>query len=134
MIRRRKQDVSLQLPGRMDKVLFVPRTEQQRSVHDEFQSSVAQLVSKWTRMRFFSEKDRRRLLLMLSQMRMVCGSTYILDQNTRHDTKVEEVMNILKSVVESGDEKVVVFSQWERMTRLVAAELDILGIRYEYLH
>ncbi len=134
LIRRRKQDVSLQLPGRMDKVLFVPMTEQQRSVHDEFQSSVAQLVSKWTRMRFLSEKDRRRLLLMLSQMRMVCDSTYILDQKTRHDTKVEEVMNILKSVVESGDEKVVVFSQWERMTRLVAAELDILGIRYEYLH
>lgn len=134
LIRRRKKDVALQLPGRMDKVLFVPMTEQQRSIHEEFQSSVAQLVYKWSKMRFLSEKDRKRLLLMLSQMRMVCDSTYILDQKTRHDTKVEEAMNILKNVFENGNEKVVLFSQWERMTRLIASELDALGIRYEYLH
>lgn len=67
-------------------------------------------------------------------MRMVCDSTYILDQKSRYDTKVEETMNILKNIFESGDEKVVIFSQWERMTRLIAKELDGLGIRYEYLH
>lgn len=134
LIRRRKKDVALQLPGRMDKVLFVPMTEKQRGMHDEYQSIVAQLIYKWTRTRFLSEKDRKRLLLMLSQMRMLCDSTYILDQKSRYDTKVEETMNILKSVFESGDDKVVIFSQWERMTRLIAAELDELGVRYEYLH
>ena len=134
LIRRRKRDVSLQLPGRMDKVLFVPMTEQQRAIHDEFQSNVAQLVYKWSKMRFLSEKDRKRLLLMLSQMRMVCDSTYVLDQKTRYDTKIEETMDILKKVIESGNEKVVLFSQWKRMTGLIASELDVLGIRYEYLH
>ena len=134
LIRRRKKDVTLQLPRRMDKLLFVPMTEQQRNMHDEYQSIVSQLVFKWTKTRFLSEKDRKRLLLMLSQMRMLCDSTYILDQKTRYDTKVEETLNILKSVFESGDEKVVIFSQWERMTRLIAKELDSLGIRYEYLH
>lgn len=134
LIRRRKKEVALQLPGRMDKVLFVPMTEEQRNMHDEYQNIVAQLVYKWTRARFLSEKDRRRLLLMLSQMRMICDSTYILDQKTRYDTKVEETMNILRSIFENGDEKVVIFSQWERMTRLIAAELDAMGIRYEYLH
>ncbi len=134
LIRRRKRDVALQLPGRMDKVLFVPMTEQQRAMHDEYRSIVSQIVYKWTRARFLSEKDRKRLLLVLSQMRMVCDSTYILDQKSRNDTKVEETMNILKTVFESSDEKVVIFSQWERMTRLIAAELDALGVRYEYLH
>ena len=134
LIRRRKKDVALQLPGRMDKVLFVPMTEQQRDMHDEYQNVVAQLVWKWTRTRFLSEKDRKRLLLMLSQMRMICDSTYILDQKSRYDTKVEETLNILKNVFDSGDEKVVIFSQWERMTRLIAKELDELGVRYEYLH
>ncbi len=134
LIRRRKRDVALQLPERMDKVLFVPMTEQQRGMHDEFQNGVAQLVFKWTRNRFLSETDRKRLLLMLNQMRMVCDSTYILDQKNRYDTKVEETMNILKNVFESGDEKVVIFSQWERMTRLIAAELDKMEVDYEYLH
>lgn len=134
LIRRRKKDVALQLPGRMDKVLFVPMTEEQREMHDEYQNIVAQLVFKWTRTRFLSEKDRKRLLLLLSQMRMICDSTYILDQKSRYDTKVEETLNILKNVFDSGDEKVVIFSQWERMTRLIAKELDELGVRYEYLH
>lgn len=134
LIRRRKKDVALQLPGRMDKVLFVPMTNEQRNMHDEYQGIVAQLVFKWTRYRFLSEKDRKRLLLLLGQMRMICDSSYILDQKSRYDTKVDETLNILKNVFDSGDEKVVIFSQWERMTRLIAGELDKLGVRYEYLH
>lgn len=134
LIRRRKRDVALQLPDRMDKVLFVPMTEQQAGMHEEWKSIVSQLVTKWSRTHFLSEKDRKRLLLLLSQMRMVCDSTYILDQKSRYDTKVDETMNILRNVFESGDEKVVIFSQWERMTRLIATELDAMGVRYEYLY
>ena len=134
LIRRRKVDVSLQMPHRTDKLLFVPMTPQQREMHDEWKTAVAQIVFKWKRMHFLSETDRRRLLLMLNQMRMVCDSTFILDQKTRFDTKVEETMNILKDLFESGDEKVVIFSQWERMTRLIAGELDSAGVRYSSLN
>ena len=69
-------------------------------------------------------------------MRMVADSTFILDQNlnNRHDVKIAEALNLLENVFESGDEKVVVFSEWERMTRLIAMELDKRGIRYEYLN
>ena len=134
LIRRRKVDVSLQMPSRTDKLLFVPMTPQQREMHDEWKSAVAQIVFKWKRMHFLSETDRRRLLLMLNQMRMVCDSTFILDQKTRFDTKVEETMNILKDLFESGDEKVVIFSQWERMTRVIAEELAKAGVRYSSLN
>ncbi len=134
LIRRRKRDVALQLPERTDKILFVPMTGEQKAMHDDFQFVVSCIVTKWRNQRFLSEKDRKRLLMNMSQMRMVCDSSYILDQRTRYDTKVEETMNILQGVFESGDEKVVIFSQWERMTRLIAHELDKLGVRYEYLH
>ena len=134
LIRRRKKDVALQMPKRQDKNLIIPITQQQMDIHEEFRAGVARLLQKWTANHFLSEKDRKQLLLFLSQMRMVCDSTYILDQKTRYDTKVNEVMNILQNVVESGDEKVVVFSQWERMTRLVAQELDKRDIGYEYLY
>ena len=134
MIRRRKSDVHLQLPGRMDQNLFVPMTKEQREMHEDFKSGVAALVLKWKRMHFLSEKDRKRLLLLLSQMRMVCDSTFILDQQSRYDTKIDELMNILDSYLVGGNGKVVVFSGWERMTRLVAQELTQRGVRFEYLH
>lgn len=134
LIRRRKKEVNIQLPARMDKILFVPMTTEQHGMHEEFKSNLAQLIIKWQKMRFLSENDRRRLLLLMNQMRMVCDSTYILDQKTRFDTKIDELMNVLDEFVEESDEKAVVFSQWERMTRLVAAELDARGVEYEYLH
>ncbi len=134
LLRRLRQEVALQLPARTDRTLRVPMTRPQRKMHDEYQSVVAGLVQKWRRTHHLADKDRNRLLLNLSQMRMVCNSTYILDQSTRHDTKIAELMNILTDIYEEGDEKVVVFSQWERMTRLVTQELDRLGIQYAYLH
>ena len=135
LIRRRKKDVNLQLPARMDQTIFVPMTKEQMGIHEEFKNVVARLVLKWQRMHFLSETDRRRLLLSLSQMRMVCDSTFILDQKSRYDTKVEEAMNIITDIIDgSEDGKVVVFSGWERMTRLLAQELENRGIGYENLH
>lgn len=134
LLRRRKADVSIQLPERMDKNLFVPMTKEQRATHDEYKEMVARIVIKWQKTHFLSETDRRRLLTGLSMMRMVCDSTYILDQKSRHDTKVEEVLSILQDIFSAGDEKVVVFSGWERMTRLIAGELDALRIPYSNLN
>lgn len=134
LIRRRKKEVLIQLPERMDKILTVPVTKEQMEMHDEFQFTVTLLIRKWRHQGFLTEKDRKRLLLTLSQMRMVADSTFILDQQTRFDTKIEELMNIIHEMVENGGEKAVVFSQWERMTRLVAQELDKAGIPYKSLH
>jgi superfamily II DNA/RNA helicase len=103
-------------------------------MHEEFSGVVARIVHKWQRMGFLNEKDRQQLLINLNLMRMSCDSTYIIDQTTRHDTKINELINILDECFEQSDEKAVIFSQWERMTRLVAQELDLLGIKYEYLH
>ncbi|WP_304322842.1 DEAD/DEAH box helicase [Phocaeicola plebeius] len=134
MIRRRKSDVKLQLPSRMDSIRFVPMTKEQAGMHDEFHSVVSQIVTKWNKTHFLSEKDRKRLLLLLSQMRMACDSTFILDQRSRHDTKIDELMHMVEDMIENGDDKMVVFSQWERMTRLVCQELEKRGIMYANLN
>lgn len=112
------------MPERSDKNLFIPMTNEQMEMHQEWQNQVRLLVLKWRRMHFLSDKDRKRLLLFLSQMRMVCDSSYILDQKTRYDTKVDECVNIISDIISEESEKVVVFSQWERMTRLIAKELE----------
>ena len=138
VIRRTKQSVLSQLPERTDKHLFVPLTEQQSDIHAEYADNVARLVHKWRQFGFLDEQDRLRLMLALNCMRMVADSTFILDQETRYDTKIDELMYILDDVLaarEAADrQKVVVFSQWERMTRLVRAELDARQVGYAYLH
>lgn len=134
IIRRTRKEVLTQLPSRTDKHLFVPLTKEQTEIHSEYADLVARLVHKWKRFGFLDEKDRQRLLLALNCMRMVSDSTYILDQKTRYDTKITELMYILDDVFVTDEQKVVVFSQWERMTRLVRAELENRKITYAYLH
>lgn len=133
MIRRRKSDVSLQMPDRIDTTLYVPMTEPQKKIHNDLAAQVSRTVSKWRRYHFLSELDRRNMLIALNRMRMAANSTYILDRETRGDTKVTELLNILSDVLQSGDDKVVVFSTWERMTHIIATELDKLGVRYSIL-
>ena len=134
LIRRTKKQVLLQIPKRQDKILLVPMTEEQREMHQEFGDTVAKLVHKWRRMRFLNEQDRKRLLVSLSKMRMVCDSTYVIDQKTRFDTKVLEVMCILEEFFANPDEKVVIFSQWARMNNLIAEELESRQMPFQYLH
>lgn len=134
MIRRTKKEVLKQLPERIDKNLFVPMTKEQMEVHKDYDDMAKRIAKKWRTHGFLNEKDRQRLLLALNCMRMVCDSTYILDQETRHDTKIDELMSILEEALEDKEQKVVIFSQWERMTRLVALELDARKIKYENLN
>ena len=136
LIRRTKKGVHLQLPKRSDQYILVPMTGAQADYHAEFKWEVSRILNKYNKFHYMTEQDRRRLMLLLAQMRMVADSTFILEQNlkTRQDIKIAEVMNLLDNVFASGDEKVVIFSEWERMTRLVAIELEKRGVRYEYLN
>ena len=134
LIRRKKSDVKLQMPARTDTNLFVPMTKEQKTMHDEYQFQVSIIVDKWRRFRFLSEADRKRLLLLLSMMRMVCDSTFILDQKSRFDTKIDETMAIISSLLDSEEGKVVIFSQWERMLRILAEELTNKDIVFCFLH
>lgn len=134
LIRRRKADVKLQMPARTDTNLFVPMTKEQRAIHDEYKFQIGILIHKWHRFKFLSEADRKRLLLFLSMMRMVCDSTFILDQKSRHDTKIDEIKAIITNVLADKDSKVVIFSQWERMLRIIASELEKDDIEFCFLH
>jgi|AntRauTorckE5430_2_1112549.scaffolds.fasta_scaffold01819_9 superfamily II DNA or RNA helicase len=134
MIRRLKKNVAHQLPPRVDKNLLVPMTTPQRAMHDGYQNDVAQLVAKWRRHNFLSEQDRHRLMSYLQLMRMSCDSTYIVDQKHHHDTKIDELFYLLEERLADPEQKVVIFSQWARMTKLVGDRLAAKDITFASLH
>lgn len=134
LLRRTKKQVLQQLPERIDKNLFVEITKEQKELHQEYADIVNRLVLRWRKMGFLKEEDRQRLMICLNMMRMVCNSTYVLDQETNHQTKLDELFSILEQVLQTGDEKIVIFSQWERFTRLIALELDRMKIGYANLN
>ncbi len=134
LVRRTKKEIIDQLPGRVDKNFFVEMTDEQRNDHQAYYDIVRRLVNKWRKQGFLNEDDRQKLLINLACMRMASDSTYILNQEKRHDNKVEELMYLLENVMENEDNKVVIFSEWKRMFELVISELEKRDIDYVYLN
>ena len=124
MLRRRKAEVLSQLPERIDNTYFVPMTAQQLVHHAENGDVVRRIVLRWRRTGFLSDADQRRLTCALQNMRMSCNSTYLLDHETDHGHKADELMTLLGELLEPSDAKVVIFSQWVRTHELIIRRLQ----------
>ena len=134
MIRRRKSEVLRQLPSRTDQNLLVPMTEMQTAYHKENADEVAKIVKRWRRTRFLSDMDQRRLMIALQNMRMSCNSTYLLDQETDHGVKADELAALLDKLFAEPEAKAVVFSQWTRTQDIVIRRLEARGLGYVSFH
>ena len=124
MIRRRKAEVLPQLPKRIDKNVFVPMTPQQMELHEENREIVVRIVARWRRYRFLSDADQLRLTCALQNMRMSCNSTWLLDRETDHGVKADELITLLEDLFEEAEAKAVVFSQWVGTHELIARRLS----------
>ena len=134
MIRRRKSEVLRQLPNRTDQNLLVPMTEMQMLYHQENADVVAKIVQRWRKTRFLSDTDQRRLTCALQNMRMSCNSTYLLDQETDHGVKADELTALFDELFAEPDAKAVVFSQWTRTHDIVIRRLEARGLGYVSFH
>ena len=134
LIRRRRDEVLKQLPERTDQTFLVPLTEQQAAPYWEQNEILGRLIHKWNRQGWLSEVDMRRITCCLQNMRMLCNSTFLFDKETNFSPKLVEFREIIRELTLEERRKVVVFSEYQRMTMLAAQELDELGIGYVSLH
>ncbi len=91
-------------------------------------------MRKWERQGWLSEIDQKRILCCIQNMRMLCNSTFLFDKETHHSPKLEEFREIIRELAIEENRKVVVFSEYERMTHLAGEELRKLGIGFVSLH
>jgi len=128
-LRRTRGEVLAQLPERTDSTRFVELSNEQRGPYEEQKSALAKLVGK----NFQTDLDRKRILACLTNMRMLCDSTYLFDKQTRVSPKLDEFAELVPELL-AGGHKLVVFSQWETMILEAALALKKQGIEYAVLH
>ena len=134
LLRRKREEVLRQLPERTDQTFRVPLTKQQAEPYWEQNDILARLMHKWKRQGWLSEVDLRRITCCIQNMRMLCNSTFLFDKETNHSPKLKEFREIIVELAVEENRKVVVFSEYERMTRLAGEELKKLGIEFVSLH
>jgi SNF2 family DNA or RNA helicase len=134
LLRRTRQEVLKDLPERTDQIFRVPLTPKQAEPYYEQNDILAQLMRKWERQGWLSDIDQKRVLCCIQNMRMLCNSTFLFDKKTHHSPKLQEFREILTELAIEENRKVVVFSEYERMTHLAGEELRKLGIGFVSLH
>lgn len=144
LIRRTRADVLSQLPKRTDNHYWTPITPEQAQVHRELGVRVNRLINKWKKFKRLTREDINLMMMLLTMMRIVCnaygqydwkaiGSEVLTARRLTPalkmkigSPKLEEFYKVMSELLENPTQKVVVFSQWERMLRL--AELTIRDI------
>jgi superfamily II DNA or RNA helicase/predicted nucleic acid-binding Zn finger protein len=134
LLRRTRQEVLKELPARTDQIFRVPMTSEQAEPYFEQSDILAQLMRKWERQGWLSDIDQKRILCCIQNMRMLCNSTFLFDKQTHHSPKLQEFREILTELAIEENRKVVVFSEYERMTHLAGEELRKLGVGFVSLH
>lgn len=131
VIRRQKVEVMPQLPQVSEKKYLIKLHPKQRSIHGSFRQSIASILAK----KFKTKFDWDRILMALTQMRRVSNSTYLIQKNTFHSSKIEELKYILvhQLDIRNSDSKIIIFSEWLDSLYLIERVLDEINIKYTKL-
>ena len=131
MLRRRKEDVENELPGRTTKTFFVPMTETQTRTYEDYDLYVKRLAALAAK-RPLTKDEFDRLQKFLACMRMICDTPYILGDESRDCPKMEEIERLLPDLLDDPERKIIVFSEWVRMLELVRDYAVAAGIEFAW--
>ena len=132
LIRREKRNVLDQLPNVQQIDIPIELSHKQ----SEYHASYARALSRILRKKFLTAYDMQRMQLLLSNMRMVCDSTYLIDDKTNTSPKLDELEYILleKFDLMKTDRKIIIFSEWVKVHKLIGQLLRKNKIGYVELN
>ena len=131
MLRRRKEEVENELPGRTTKTFFVPMTEAQLEAYEGYEFLARRLAAVAAK-RPLTPEEFKMLQGNLACMRMICDTPYILDGRHHECPKMEEIERLLPDLMDDPERKVIIFSEWVRMLELVRDHAAEAGIEFAW--
>ena len=123
ILRRLKKDVLKELPDKIEKTIFCDLSLEERGVYNNLLVSGKELISNLNKSPQGNETIQ--VLTLLLRLRQVCCDLRLI-KNTKDrsfsSSKMNVLMNLIKNSI-SGGSKVIVFSQFVKMLKLIEAEL-----------
>ena len=133
MLRRTKQQVLTELPGKTEQTIYCEMPPKQRKMYDELRMYYrTQLTSKIESVGL--KRSKIQVLEALLRLRQAACHPGLIDKERFNEDsgKLHAVIENLKQLVDEGH-KALVFSQFTSLLAIVRHALDAEGICYEYL-
>ncbi|MGE0201676.1 MAG: SNF2-related protein [Candidatus Melainabacteria bacterium] len=136
ILRRLKQDVAKDLPPKIETIKYCELTDRQQDLYID-------LLDK-TRDEVFSKlggadpnaKSQMSIFSALLRLRQVCNHPSLMGEELSHGLNESGKFETLKSMVEeiiSEGGRILLYSQFVEMLKLVRSWLEVKGIKHEYL-
>jgi len=130
ILRRRKDEVGVELPTKDEQLLFVEMNEEQQSFYDAFlQKSRSGLVKKIAE--GGAASHRMEILEAILRLRQICGDPMLLG-STAPSAKMERLLSDIEGIFQEK-RKVLVYSQFTQILQKIGQELTGRQIPYLYL-
>jgi len=132
LMRRLKKEVMAELPDKMERTMYAGMTAEQRKVYSavllQKRQSVQNILD-----RLGLRGGRGEVLAAMTELREICcHPRLVMDDYRGESGKLEMLMDILPAILEN-DHRVLLFSQFTRMLKIIGERLAELGISSLYL-
>lgn len=132
LIRREKRNVLQQLPNIVQVNVPILLSPLQEEMHAGFAKGLSVILRK----KFHTPFDLQKIQQLLASMRMVCDSTYLIDDQTNESPKLNELTYILLQKLDVGnsEKKIIIFSEWVKVHKLIGKILREHNIGFAELN
>jgi len=133
LLRRTKAQVAKELPTKTESVIYCEMGPKQRKVYDKFKAHFRERIQEQIENEGIN-RSQMYILQGLTKLRQICNSTALAGSDEdygNYSAKLDELIFHLKENVQNH--KILVFSQFVGMLKLVKERLDEENIIYEYL-
>jgi superfamily II DNA or RNA helicase len=132
MLRRLKQQVVKELPEKIEQITYCDLSPEQEELYQKLRQESRRKLDELS-----GAKDQGRariaMLTALLRLRQACCDLRLLGQEAeRPSGKLEVLEELLEEAIDGGH-RVLLFSQFVSMLRLIRASMDKAEIRYGYL-
>lgn len=132
LLRRTKEQVAKDLPEKTEVTLFCEMGKEQRAIYDAYKDNYRSKILGSIDAQGI-EKSQFAILQGLMKLRQICDSPAILKEEEaygNHSAKLDELVRELEE--NTGNHKVLVFSQFLGMLSLIREKLIEKGIAFQY--
>lgn len=112
LLRRRKADVLQQLPERIDNDFWLELDTDQERVYRPLEKALAELM----RLPEWDAQTSAAALSLITRLRECATAAQLVEPLVHSSSKLRELPSLVSEIASEGH-KMLIFSQWERMTR-----------------
>jgi superfamily II DNA or RNA helicase len=137
LLRRLKKDVAKDLPDKIIKVSFCTLTPDQQRVYNQMLNDCRRTIDGLVKTKGF-DRSRFEILAILMRLRQICCHLDLLKDHHKPGTyeapsaKMDAFFELLDEAVDGGH-RILVFSQFVTMLKVLRDEFEKRGIQYCYL-